>query len=126
MCRFPISSRFCRGEALNDHGVYQGDNQALIDSVAAYELALKIGRASPDVRRDAALKGNMAIVLTQLGSRSGDVSHLDHAVRLYGEVAKALPRKRYPEDWAYTQLNLGALHRRLQTAVAGTNSSTLP
>ena len=102
-----------QGEALNDHGVYQGDNQALLDSVAAYEQALKIGRASPDVRRDAALKGNMAIVLTQLGSRSGDISHLDQAVRLYGEVIKALPRKRYPEDWAYAQLNLGALHQAL-------------
>ncbi len=34
-------------------------------------------------------------------------------MRLYGEVAKALPRKRYPEDWAYTQLNLRALHQAL-------------
>jgi uncharacterized caspase-like protein len=102
-----------QGEALNDQGVYQGDNQALIDSVTAYEQALEIGRGNPNVRRDAALKGNIAIVLTQLGSRSGDASHLDKAVRLYGEVAKALPRKRYPEDWAYTQLNLGALHQAL-------------
>jgi len=32
-----------QGEALNDHGVYQNDNQALLDSVVAYEQALEIG-----------------------------------------------------------------------------------
>lgn len=111
----PLSYQFkvLQGEALNDQGVYQGDNQALLDSIAAYERALQIAGGHPDIRRDAALKGNMAIVLTQLGRRLGDRTKLDQAVRLYGEVAKALPRKRYPQDWAYAQLNLGSLHLAL-------------
>jgi hypothetical protein len=102
-----------QGEALNDHGDYQNDNQALLDSIAAYEEALKIGRGNPSVRRDSALKGNMAIVLTQLGGRTGDTRYLDQAALLYDQVSKALPRKRYPEDWAYTQLNLGSLRLAL-------------
>jgi len=102
-----------QGEALNDHGDYQNDNQALLDSIAAYQKALEIGRGNPNPRRDAALKGNMAIVLTQLGGRTGDARYLDQAVKIYDEVGKALPRKRYPEDWAYTQLNLGSLRMTL-------------
>lgn len=102
-----------QGEALNDHGDYQNNNQALLDSIAAYEEALEIGRSSPNLRRDSALKGNMAIVLTQLGGRTGETEYLDRAAQIYDQVSKALPRKRYPEDWAYTQLNLGSLRMTL-------------
>jgi len=102
-----------QAEALNDHGDYQNDNQAQLDSLAAYEQAIEIGRGSPNVRRDAAVKGNMALVLTQLGDRTGETKYLDQAALLYDQVSKALPRKRYPEDWAYTQLNLGTLRLSL-------------
>jgi len=101
------------GESLNDHGDYQNDNQALRDSIVAYEEALNIARANPDVRRDSALKANMAIVLTQLGGRTGETEYLDRAAQIYDQVSKAIPRKRYPEDWAYTQLNLGSLRLTL-------------
>ena len=99
--------------ALADHGVYVGDNRALEKSLAAYEKALDVGRASANARRDASLKGNMAIVMTELGARSTDTAWLDRAAELYGEVAAALPRSRYPQDWAYTQLNLGSLYHTL-------------
>ena len=55
----------------------------------------------------------MAIVLTQLGDRTGDARYLDQAALLFDQVSKALPRKRYPEDWAYAQLNLGTLRLAL-------------
>ncbi|MBN9074026.1 MAG: caspase family protein [Rhizobiales bacterium] len=102
-----------QGEALNDQGVYGGDNEALLGSIAAYREALDIGRSLPNARRDAALKGNIAIVLTQLGSRTGDRSYLEQAIALNREVLKALPRGRYPGDWANAQLNLGALYAAL-------------
>jgi uncharacterized caspase-like protein len=119
----PLAYQFkvLQGEMLNDHGVYAGDSQALVDSLAAYDLALEIGRAGPDARRDAALKGNKAIVLTQLGSRTGDMAWLEEAIRLYGEVLEALPRDRYPEDWAYAQLNLGGLHQALADRGGGSD-----
>lgn len=102
------------GDAWADLGGYRGDMDALKRSLDAYGQALEIGRQLPNARRDAALKGNMAIVLTKLGTRSADgAAWLDQAAALYDEIAKALPRKRYPEDWAYTQLNLGGLYQSL-------------
>ncbi len=102
-----------QGESLADHGFYVGDNAALEASLAAYAEALKVGKASPNALRDASLKGNMAIVMTQLGARSTDLAWLDRAAKLYREAAAALPRKRYPQDWANLQLNLGSLYQAL-------------
>lgn len=101
-------------DALADLGDYRGDNDALKRSLEAYGRALEIGRQQPNARRDAALKGNMAIVLTKLGTRLPDsAAWLDQAAAIYGEISKTLPRKRYPQDWAYVQLNLGGLYQKL-------------
>ncbi len=101
-------------DALADLGDYRGDNDALKRSLEAYGRALEIGRQQPNARRDAALKGNMAIVLTRLGTRLPDgAAWLDRAAAIYGEISKSLPRKRYPQDWAYVQLNLGGLYQKL-------------
>lgn len=112
-------------DALADLGKYRGDNAALEQSLDAYSQALDLGRRSPDARRDAAVRGNMAIAMTQLGARSTDTRWLEMAVEAYRDVAAALPRKRYPQDWAYTQLNLGSLYQTLADRGGGRSSLEL-
>ena len=83
--------------ALADQGVYVGDNRALENSLAAYQKALDVGRASANARRDASLKGNMAIVMTELGARSTDTAWLHRAadaLRRGGGGAAAEPLSR--------------------------------
>lgn len=102
-----------QGEALHDLGAYRGENGAFDDSIAAYEQAFGIGRASPDLRRDAALLGNIAIVKTQLAQRSGDARTsarlLGEAGRTYEQVIAMLRKGGAPEDLANAYLNLGGL-----------------
>lgn len=102
-----------QGEALHDLGAYRGENGAFGDSIAAYEQAFGIGRASPDLRRDASLLGNIAIVKTQLAQRTADGRQsarlLDEAGRTYEQVIAMLRKGGAPEDLAHAYLNLGGL-----------------
>jgi uncharacterized caspase-like protein len=102
-----------QGEALHDLGAYRGENGAFGDSIAAYEKAFAIGRASPDLRRDASLLGNIAIVKTQLAQRSANGREsarlLGEAGRTYEQVIAMLKKGGAPEDLAHAYLNLGGL-----------------
>lgn len=100
-------------DAWADHGDRVGDNSALQQSLVAYRHAFGIGRSAPNLRRDAALRGNMAIVLTKLGERTGAEHWFDEAIAEYDGLLKQLPRKTLPMDWAYTQLNMGNLYHLL-------------
>lgn len=105
--------------ALADHGTYSGETAAFEASIAAYRQAIDIGSSAPDARRDASLKGNIAIVMTGLGARSGDVRWLEEAARINEEIAIELTRDAYPVDWAYTRLNLGGLYLALAERLGG-------
>nr|WP_295469766.1 caspase family protein [Mesorhizobium sp.] len=106
-------------DAWADHGDKTGDNDALKESLVAYKRAYDIGRAAPNSRRDAALRGNMAIVLTILGERTGDERWLQQAIAEYDEVIRQSPRNRVPMDWAYAQLNAGNLYEILGSRGGG-------
>ncbi|MCR5855524.1 caspase family protein [Mesorhizobium sp. J428] len=97
-------------DAWADFGKRYANSDGLQRSLAAYETAWQVGRAAPNARRDAALRGNMAIVMTQLGERTMDAVWLQRAADIYQAILKEQPRERLPEDWAYTQLNLGSLY----------------
>ncbi len=100
-------------DAWADYGYQDGQPAALQSSLAVYQQALAIGRASTDQRRDTALVGNMAIVMTQLGELTGDIGWLRQAATTYDQVLKSTSRKRDPEDWAIGQLNIGSLRQQL-------------
>lgn len=100
-------------DAWADFGKRNTDNDALQRSLTAYDQAWQIGRAEPNKRRDAALRGNMAIVMMQLGDRTMDPSWLQKAAAIYHDILKQQPRGKLPEDRAYTQLNLGSLYQLL-------------
>jgi len=98
-------------DAWADFGKRFANNDGLQRSLAAYDKAWQIGRTAPNARRDAALRGNMAIVMTQLGERTMDAAWLQRAADIYQAILKEQPRGRLPEDWATTQLNLGSLYQ---------------
>jgi uncharacterized caspase-like protein len=106
-------------DAWADHGDQTEDNNALKQSLVAYGRALEIGRAAPNPRRDAALRGNRAIVLTKLGDRTGQEDWLKQAIAEYDAVIKQSPRKMLPLDWAYAQLNAGNLYELLGSRTGG-------
>jgi len=110
------------GDAWADDSQWRNDNDAARKALSAYDDAFRLGRAAPDARRDAALRGNMAIVMTQLGERTMDPSWLQQAAKLYEAALKAQPRKKLPMDWAYTQLNLGGLYQILGDRAGGADS----
>jgi uncharacterized caspase-like protein len=97
-------------DAWADFGDRHANSGALQRALAAYDEAWQVGRSSPNARRDAALRGNMAIVMTQLGDRTMDAAWLQRAAEIYQSILADQPRNRLPEDWAYTQLNLGSLY----------------
>ncbi|WP_176247587.1 caspase family protein [Mesorhizobium australicum] len=97
------------GDAWADQGAWHVDNEAFQRSLAAYDKAWQIGRSAPDARRDGDLRGNMAIVMTQLGERTMDPRWLDQAAEIYRAILKDRPRKKFPLDWAITNLDLGVL-----------------
>jgi uncharacterized caspase-like protein len=113
--------KVAEADAWADHGARTGDNEALRKSLLAYERAFAIGRGAPNSRRDAALRGNMAIVMTQLGERTGEETWFLRAIAEYDEVLRQSPRKKSPMDWAYAQLNSGNLYQILGSRRGGTD-----
>ena len=106
-------------DAWADHGERSADNGAFMNSLAAYGRALEIGRSAPNKRRDAALRGNRAIVLTLLGERTGKEEWFKEALSEYDAVIRQSPRKTLPMDWAYAQLNAGNLYEMLGSRDGG-------
>jgi tetratricopeptide (TPR) repeat protein len=97
----------CLGDALYQHGVTRGDNDALRSSVAAYRTALQ------ELTRDRApliwarTQMSLGNALESLGERENGTGRLEEAVAAYRAALKELTHDRDPLDWARTQNNLG-------------------
>lgn len=106
-------------DAWADDGDRTESNDALMKSLEAYDRALEIAKGAPNARRDAALRGNRAIVLTKLGERTGEEDWLRLAAAEYDAVIKQVPRRKLPMDWAYAQLNAGNLYQLIGSRSGG-------
>lgn len=108
-----------QAEALYRQGDERGDNAALVDSIAAYKLALREYPSDQAPLQWAVIQNSLGNALVKLGARESDTAQLEGAVSAYraalGAVAPyyaALEEDTHSRlvwiHWAMIQMNLGS------------------
>jgi tetratricopeptide (TPR) repeat protein len=96
--------------ALYHQGDEFGDNAALVSAIERLrklaELAMRPLPPLPE--KWAIVENNLAIAITTLGRRQGDMAKLEEAVRIHRAVLKESSRERTPLAWASIEHSLGA------------------
>ena len=93
------------GDALQSIGYFRGDNQAMADAAAAYEVALGLAGRDENPQQWAKTSNNLANVHLRAGERELGIAPLRKAIALYRDVLSvdgSSPRQR-----ATTLSNLG-------------------
>ncbi|NVJ91825.1 MAG: tetratricopeptide repeat protein [Methylocystaceae bacterium] len=94
-------------DALYDHGLYKGMNDALVQSINLWEKALTFTPRSTNPTNWAGTQNNLGNALLNLGKRESGTQHLEDAITAYRLSLKEYTQERTPLDWAMTQNNLG-------------------
>ncbi|MDA0966897.1 MAG: tetratricopeptide repeat protein, partial [Proteobacteria bacterium] len=112
--RVPASNNYMRwsylidqANALQQHGEYKADNQALVDAIAVYKQALALAPQADFPYDWAETQNNLGNALQTIGKRQSDNKMLEEAVTAYREALKEYTQEKVPLDWAMTQNNLG-------------------
>ena len=101
-------------------GKQAGDNESLIEAVAAYRAALKEWPRGLMPFEWATTQNNLGNALGTLGARESGAAHLEEAVAAFRAALEERTRERVPLQWASTQNNLGAVLRTLGERESGT------
>jgi len=84
-----------------------GDNQALVEAIAVYQLVLEEQPREQAPFEWASTQLNLGNALRTLGSREPLTTNLLAAAAAYGQAAKGWPRQEPPLGWAASQVGLG-------------------
>jgi tetratricopeptide (TPR) repeat protein len=114
--------RFLLAEAhaLYHQGDERGDNAALVNSIAAYRLALQEYDRDRVPRQWAMSQNSLGNALMTLGVRESGTTSLEEAVNTYLLALEAYSHKLGLVDWAITEANLGVALQRLGERESGT------
>lgn len=102
------SDIFAAAGQLYDHGLYQGDNEALRRATQHYRELLTMTDRLIQPLDWAAIQNNLGNALSILGSRESGPARLEEAVAAYRAALEEITRERVPLEWAMTQNNLGS------------------
>ena len=109
-----------QADALHRQGDEKGDNEALKQSIAAYDDALKEFTRERVPFDWAGTQNNLGLALKSLGERESGTARLEQAVAAYDEALKEYTRERAPLQWASSQhglaTTLAALAERRKSA----------
>ncbi len=111
---------FNAADALYDHGLYKGVNDALVQSINLWEKALTFTPRSTNPSKWAATQNNLGNALANLGGRESGTQDLEDAITAYHLSLEEYTQERTPLDWATTQNNLGNALRNLGERESGT------
>ena len=109
-----------QADALHRQGDEKGENEALKQSIAAYDEALKEFTRERVPFDWAGTQNNRGNALKSLGERESGTARLEQAVAAYDEALKEYTRERAPLQWASSQhglaTTLAALAERRKSA----------
>jgi tetratricopeptide (TPR) repeat protein len=106
--------------ALGDQGREFGDNEALLEAIDLYRLALTFAPRERAPLQWALMQTNLSNALFTLGERESGTARLEQAVAAYDEALKESTRDRVPRDWATMQHNRGVALAMLGERESGT------
>lgn len=93
---------FDAASQLYDHGLYQGDNDALRRAIARLHDALMLVDRTDNPLDWAMTQSNLGLALQALGAREPGTARLEEAVTAYRAALQERTRDRVPLDWAAT------------------------
>lgn len=112
--------RLDQGNTLLAQGKEFGDNAALHEASATYEVALVLAPREQRPNDWAATQNHLGIALSVLGDRESVAATLDRAVKAFESALQERTRDRVPLDWAMTQCDLGTARMALGRRASGT------
>jgi tetratricopeptide (TPR) repeat protein len=112
--------RLAQANALYDQGEKFGDNAALAEAIATYEIALDLAPRETRPADWAMTQHNLGNALRALGARESGTATLERAVAAYEAALEERTRERVALDWARTQNGLGNALRYLGPRESGT------
>jgi uncharacterized caspase-like protein len=106
-----------QANALADHGLYRGKNDALTQAIALYE---EISGPAESTDQWGPIRNDLGNALEELGERQSDRDMLERAVAAYEDALTRTPREKYALEWARTQSNIGVALMNLGQRSQGT------
>jgi len=107
-------------DALQAHGTYKGDNQALEAAIAAYEALLAdVGRADEPAKW-VEIKTGLGNALWTLGDRQTSDDTLEAAVVQFGDALDVINAKTEPYAFGVVQVSLANVYSSLGRRQSGT------
>ena len=110
----------CQANALFRQGDERGDNAALEQSIAIWDLVLAQRPRDRVPLGWAQTQDNLGLALWKLGERESGTTNLEAAVATYRATLQDRTRDRVPLDWARTQWGLGRALETLGERESGT------
>jgi uncharacterized caspase-like protein len=102
-----LAYKWSEAGALETQGDLRGDNEALRNSIAAYQDALELAPRETNGRAWGFIHNDLSIALSMLAGRSGDPSYLEQSIAAVRAALDVTDRNRDPQAWAMAENNLG-------------------